>query len=524
MAIAIERQYLTDDGIRPEPAEALGWARESQAQMVDLKFCDLLGTWQHCRSDGRVRGVRVRRRDSASTAHRSAAGRGSQSRDMLLMPIPSTAVIDPYGEVPTLSLICEIADPLTREPYARDPRGVATRAEEYLRSTGIADTAYFGPECEFFVFDEVSYELGPNRSHYLVDSTEGHWNSGKPGLGYTVREKEGYFPPAPHDTLSDLRTEMVLTLERLGIPCEFHHHEVASGGQCEIDLRFQTLTRMADQVMTYKYVDQEHRARRAGKTATFMPKPIFGDNGSGMHCHQSLWKDGETLMADPDYAGLSELHAPTSAASSRTRRRCSRCARRRRTRTAGSCPATRHPSTSSTRSATAPPASASRCTRSRRRRSAIEFRCPDPSANPYLAFAAMLMAGSTGSSAGSTRARRPTTTSSRRRTRTCRRCRVRSGSALDALEADHEFLLAGGVFSEDLIQTWIDYKRENEVDTVRLRPHPAEFGLYFDCYVGARTEIRRSGFPSRKTPEAAPAARARGAKHSRDRQTAAGET
>ena len=213
---------------------------------------------------------------------------------MLLMPDPSSAILDPATEAPTLSLVCEIADPITREPYAKDPRGVARRAEEHLRASGIADTAYFGPECEFFVFDEVHYDLGPNRSHYSVDSAEGYWNSGKPGLGYTARPKEGYFPTAPSDLLHDLRTEMVLTLERLGIPCEFHHHEVASGGQCEIDLRFTTLTRMADQVMTYKYV-VKNVARRHGKSVTFMPKPIYGDNGSGMHTHQSLWMEGTPL-------------------------------------------------------------------------------------------------------------------------------------------------------------------------------------------------------------------------------------
>src|SRR6266545_4964633 len=285
------------------------------------------------------------------------------------------------------------ADPLTREPYAKDPRYVAQKAEAYLRGSGIADTAYFGPECEFFVFDEVSYELGPNRSHYLVDSSEGHWNSGKPGLGYTVREKEGYFPPAPHDTLSDLRTQMVLTLERLGIPCEFHHHEVASGGQCEIDLRYQTLTRMADQVMTYKYVVR-NVARAHGKTATFMPKPLFGDNGSGMHTHQSLWLKGTPLMADKSgYAGLSQLarsylaglldHAPALLAF---------CA----------------PTTNSYRRLVPGYEAPVNLVYSQRNRSAciripmysdspkakrIEFRCPDATANPYLAFAAMLMAG-----------------------------------------------------------------------------------------------------------------------------------
>src|SRR5207249_4161308 len=258
----------------------------------------------------------------------------------------------------------------------------------------IADTAYMGPECEFFVFDEVSYELGPNTARYLVDSGEGHWNSGKPGLGYTVREKEGYFPPAPHDTLSDLRTQMVLTLERLGIPCEFHHHEVASGGQCEIDLRYDTLTRMADQVMTYKYV-VKNVARAAGKSVTFMPKPIFGDNGSGMHTHQSLWKEGTPLMAKR-----------------------------------------------------------------------IEFRCPDASAKPYLAFAAMLMAGIDGIQKGLD-AGEPADWDLFEEDRGVAQVPGSLDEALDALEADHDFLTAGSVFSEELIRTWIAYKRENETDVVR---------------------------------------------------------
>jgi glutamine synthetase len=338
-----------------------------------------------------------------------------------------------------------------------------------------------GPECEFFVFDEVSYELDVNRSHYLVDSAEGHWNSGKPGLGYTVREKEGYFPPAPHDTLSDLRTAMVLTLERLGIPCEFHHHEVASGGQCEIDLRYQTLTRMADQVMTYKYV-VKNVARAAGKTVTFMPKPIFGDNGSGMHTHQSLWKEGTPLMADKSgYAGLSQLarayvggllaHAPALLAF---------CA----------------PTTNSYRRLVPGYEAPVNLVYSQRNRSAciripmysespkakrIEFRCPDASANPYLAFAAMLMAGLDGIEQGYEPGEPADFDLFEEAGHDIPQVPGSLAEALNALEADHAFLTKGGVFSEELIRTWIDFKRENEVDVVRLRPHPAEFSLYYDC-------------------------------------------
>src|SRR4051794_35789504 len=293
------RHYLTNGGeVKPEPREALELAGRTQAQMVDLKFCDLLGSWQHMTLPITSFDESAFDEGLGFDGSSIRGWQGISESDMLLVPQAETAILDPFTAAPTLSLVCEILDPVTREPYARDPRRVARRAEEHLRASGIADTAFFGPECEFFVFDEVSYELGPNRSHYLVDSGEGHWNSGKPGLGYTVREKEGYFPPAPHDTLHDLRTQMVLTLERLGIPCEFHHHEVASGGQCEIDLRYQTLTRMADQVMIYKYV-VKNVARAAGKTVTFMPKPVFGDNGSGVHCHQSVLREGGALRANP---------------------------------------------------------------------------------------------------------------------------------------------------------------------------------------------------------------------------------
>ncbi len=475
----IEFRHYVENGA--EPRQALEWAGETLAKMVDLKFCDLLGTWQHVTLPLAAFGEDAFDEGLGFDGSSIRGWQGISESDMLLMPVASTALLDPFCEAPTLSVICEIVDPVTKKPYGRDPRRVARRAEEYLRSTGIADTSYFGPECEFFVFDEVSYELGPNRSHYYVDSGEGHWNSGKAGPGYTVREKEGYFPPSPHDTLSDLRTEMVLTLERLGIPCEFHHHEVASGGQCEIDLRYETLTRMADQIMVYKYV-VKNVARRAGKTVTFMPKPIFGDNGSGMHCHQSLWLEGEPLMADTSgYAGLSQLarsyiggllaHAPALLAL---------CA----------------PTTNSYRRLVPGYEAPVNLVYSQRNRSAciripmysdspkakrIEFRCPDPSANPYLAFSAMLMAGLDGIRRGldpgapadydlfhESGAGVPQVPGS-------------LAEALDALEADHEFLLEGEVFTEDLVRAWIDYKREREVDPVRLRPHPAEFSLYFDC-------------------------------------------
>jgi glutamine synthetase len=477
MAADETRHYLGDEAA---PSTALEWGRDVEAKMVDLKFTDLLGSWQHMTLPLSAFDESAFDDGLGFDGSSIRGWQGISESDMLLMPQAETAILDPFAETPTLSLLCEVVDPLTRGPYAKDPRRVAKRAEEYLRSTGIADTAYFGPECEFFVFDSVSYELADHRAHYEVDSAEGHWNSGTPGLGYTVRPKEGYFPPAPHDTLSDLRTEMVLTLERLGIPCEFHHHEVASGGQCEIDLRFQTLTRMADQVMAYKYV-VKNVARRHGKTATFMPKPIFGDNGSGMHCHQSLWKEGTPLMADKSgYAGLSQLarsyiggllaHAPALLAF---------CA----------------PTTNSYRRLVPGYEAPVNLVYSQRNRSAciripmysespkakrIEFRCPDPMANPYLAFAAMTLAGLDGVQRGLDAGAPADYDLFEETGHDIPQVPGSLSEALDALEADHDFLLAGGVFSEDLIHTWIDWKREHEVDVVRLRPHPAEFGLYFD--------------------------------------------
>jgi glutamine synthetase len=471
------RHYLEGD---VAPRDALEWSRETQAAMVDLKFCDLLGTWQH---------VTLPVGSFDESAFDEGLGfdgssirgwQGISESDMLLVPDPASAILDPFAEAPTLSLVCEIADPITGEPYPKDPRQVARRAEEHLRATGIADTCYVGPECEFFVFDSVSYELGPNAARYEVDSPEGNWNSGNPGLGYTIREKQGYFPPAPHDTLSDLRTRMVLTLERLGIPCEFHHHEVASGGQCEIDLRFQSLARMADQVMTYKYV-VKNVAREAGKSVTFMPKPIFGDNGSGMHCHQSLWKEGTPLFADRSGpAGLSRLargyvagllaHAPALLAfvapTTNSYRRL--------------VPGFEAPVnlaySSRNRSACIRVPMYSESPKAKR----IEFRCPDSAANPYLAFAAMLMAGLDGIRRGLDPGE-PADFDLFEDDHGVAQVPGSLGEALDALEADHEFLLEGGVFPAELVETWIAWKREHEVDPVRLRPHPLEFSLYYDC-------------------------------------------
>src|SRR5881398_3751520 len=473
------RHYLEGSA---EPRAALEWSRETSAAMVDLKFCDLLGTWQHVTLPIGTFDEAAFEEGLGFDGSSIRGWQGIEESDMILMPDASSALLDPFTEVPTLSVLCEIVEPGTYKPYSKDPRKVAKRAEEYLRSTGVADTMYVGHECEFFVFDEVSYTSCENESRYKVDSSEGHWNSGTPGLGYTIREKHGYFPPAPHDTLSDLRTRMVLTLERLGVQCEFHHHEVASAGQCEIDLRFESLTRMADQVLLYKYV-VKNTARDAGKTATFMPKPIFGDNGSGMHCHQSLWKDGEPLFAGDQYAGLSEMakfyiggllkHAPAivgfAAPTTNSYKRLVpgfeapvNLAYSARNRSA----AVRIPMFS-----TSPKAKR------------LEFRPPDPSCNPYITFAALLMAGLDGI-----------------------QNRIDPGEPLDkdiydlppeelanvpslpgsldeslkALEDDHEFLLKGDVFTTQLIDRWITYKRDNEITPLRLRPHPLEFSMYYD--------------------------------------------
>jgi glutamine synthetase len=465
------------------PKEVLDYALANGARFVDFKFVDLPGTWQHFTAaidelseDLFAEGIGF---DGSSI-------RGFQAiheSDMLLVPDPATAVMDPFTALPTLSLICNVRDPLTGETYSRDPRFIAQKAAEYLKSTSIADVSYWGPEAEFFVFDSVSYEQNQWSAHYAIDSGEATWNSGKVGLGHQPRWKEGYFPVAPADTLQDLRSEMVAKLIELGVPTEVHHHEVATAGQCEIDMRFSDLVGMADNMLIYKYV-VKNVARAHGKTATFMPKPLWGDNGSGMHVHQSLWKGGKPLMAEAKgYAGLSQTglhyiggllkHAPALLALvAPTVNSYHRLvpgfeapvniAYSRRNRSA----AVRIPMYSDNPKA-----------------KRIEFRCPDPSCNGYLMFSAVLQAMIDGIQnridPGEPLDRDIYEMTEEELAGTAKT----PGSlheALEALRADHGFLLKSGVFTEDLIETWIDYKSEHELDEIRLRPHPYEFHLYYD--------------------------------------------
>ncbi len=457
-----------------------------EAKMVDLRFMDLPGTWQHYTLP-----VSELSEDlfEEGNGFDGSSVRGFQEvheSDMILIPDPDSAFMDPVLQVPTLNIICNVYDPITREAYTRDPRHVAKKAEAYLKETGIADISFWGPEAEFFLFNDVQYATGANMGMYMVDSVEGWWNSGKdlgPNLGAQLPPKGGYFPVPPADTLQDVRSNIVLALEEAGIQVELHHHEVATAGQCEIDLRFDTLTRMSDKLVTYKYLVKSI-ARQHGLTATFMPKPLYLDNGSGMHTHQSIWKDGETLMyADSGYANLSDTaryyiggllkHAPTLLAFAA-------------------------PTTNSYKRLVPGFEAPVTLAYSQRNRSAIcripvyspspkakrvEFRAPDPSCNPYLAFSAMLMAGldgiqnqtDPGDAVDKDLYELPPEEQAE-----LKQVPGDLGAVLDCLEDDHDFLLAGDVFTSDLIDTWIAYKHENEIDEVRMRPHPHEFVLYFD--------------------------------------------
>jgi len=459
--------------------------KDNKVEMIDLRFTDIPGLWQHFSvpprafdHDAIVDGVGF---DGSSIR----GFQEIQESDMLVVPDPATAFLDPFSEVPTLVVICTIRDPITGESYSRDARHIAEKAEAFLKGTGVGDAAYFGPELEHFVFDGVRYDQGTNYGFYEIESHEANWDAGEvngPSLGHKLRPKEGYFPVAPADTLQDARTEMVLLLEKLGIQVEAHHHEVATGGQGEIDMRFTTLTRMADNVMIYKYV-VKGVARRRGMTATFMPKPLFGDNGSGMHVHQSIWKAKKPVFAGDGYAGSSERmryyiggllkHAPAL---------CAICA----------------PTVNSYRRLVPGFEAPVNLGYSQRNRSAacripmysadpkakrVEFRCPDPAANPYLCFAAMLMAGldgierriSPGDPIDKNLYDLPPQEMAK-----VPKAPGTLDEALHALEGDHKFLLEGDVFTKDVIETYLSYKRSREIDEIRLRPHPYEFFLYYD--------------------------------------------
>ncbi len=466
------------------PAEVLAFAKDSGAQILDLRFADLPGLWQHVSYP-----IGMLEEDSFEDGFGfdGSSIRGWQAiseSDMLIMPDPNTAFIDPFPEVTTLCIVCNIVDPITKQHYERDPRWIAQKAEQYLQYTGIGDTAFFGAEAEFFVFDNISYDSSYNYGFFKIDSEEGRWNSGRAenNLGYRPRYKEGYFPVPPTDHLQDLRTEMVQVMEDCGINIECHHHEVATGGQCEIDQRFDTLVLSADNMMLYKYIVR-NVAYQQGKSATFMPKPLWNDNGSGMHTHQSIWKDGVPTFAGDDYAGLSESalhyiggllkHSPALAAIVA-------------------------PTTNSYKRLVPGFEAPVSLAYSRRNRSAacripmysqnpkskrVELRYPDPSCNPYLAFAACLMAGLDGIQnkidPGEALDKDIYDLSPEELASVPSLPDDLSGS-LDALERDHDFMTQNDVFTDELISSYIDYKRTAEVDEVRQRPHPYEFSLYYD--------------------------------------------
>jgi glutamine synthetase len=464
--------------------EVLDFAKKNKVQVVDMKFVDLIGTWQHFTIPVSELTEGLFKDGSGLDGSSIRGWRAINNSDMLLVPDPATACMDPFCSVPTLSLIGNVVDPITREMYDRDPRFIAQKAEKYLQSTKIGDTSYWGPEAEFFIFDHARYDQTNHSAYYHIDSDEGVWNMGQEGvnLGGKIRQKEGYFPVPPTDTQQDIRTEMILEMEKAGIATEKHHHEVATAGQAEIDIRFDSLLRTADKMMMFKYI-VKNVARRHGKTVTFMPKPIFGDNGSGMHTHQSIWKDGKPLFAGKEYAGVSQMclhyiggilkHAPALAAFT-------------------------NPSTNSYKRLTPGFEAPVLLAYSSRNRSAgiripmyspspkakrIEVRFPDPAANPYLAFAAMLMAGLDGIENKINPGEPAEKDLYDLEAKEAAKIRTMPGSldeALNHLEKDHQFLLKGGVFSEDLIEAWIGYKRTKEVDTMRLRPHPYEFFLYYD--------------------------------------------
>jgi glutamine synthetase len=466
------------------PKEVLEFARSQGAQQADVRFTDIPGLQHHITypiSELKLESFEDGFGIDGSSIRGWAAINES---DMLLIPDAATAFMDPFPSVPTLVMNGTIIDPITRQRYERDPRTIAIKAEAYLRSTGLADTAFIGAEAEFFVFDSVRFDQTMNKGYYMIEAEEGRWNSGRSGAnhGYRPRVKEGYFPVPPTDQYHDLRSEMVQVMQRCGLHVECHHHEVATGGQCEIDCRFDTLVKTADNMMLYKYIVR-NVARRNGKTVTFMPKPLFGDNGSGMHTHQSLWKNSEPLFAGDGYAGLSQLALHYIGGLLKHARALS---------------AIIAPTTNSYKRLVPGYEAPVNLAYSRRNRSAavripmyssspkakrVEFRPPDPGCNPYLAFSAMLLAGIDGILTRADPGQpldKDIYDLSPEELKVVPSMPASLDEALNALEEDHGFLLKGDVFSEELIETFIQYKRRNEADAIRLRPHPWEFSMYYD--------------------------------------------
>ncbi len=468
------------------PKEFFEFAKKNNAKMIDLKFVDLLGTWQHCSYPTETWDESTFEDGVGFDGSSIRGWQGIHMSDMLAVPDADTAVMDPFFAEPTLSVIANIVDPITKESYSRDPRYVARKSAEYLKSTGIADTCFIGPEPEFFIFDEVRYEQNQHTGFYQIDSVEGAWNTARfeePNLGYKPSFKGGYFPVSPTDTYHDLRAEMAAEMQKVGIVVEAHHHEVATAGQSEIDMKFEPLLKMADQFMWYKYIIK-NVAKRNGKSVTFMPKPVFDDNGSGMHSHLSFWKGGEPIMAGDKYAGLSDeglymiggilKHAPAilafAAPTTNSYRRL--------------VPGFEAPvnlvMSARNRSAAVRIPMYSSSPKAKR----LEFRCPDATANGYLAWSAMLMAALDGIQnkidpgqpldmdiyelSADELAKHPHTPGSLE-------------EAINSLEKDHAFLTAGDVFTDDLIEKWINWKRTEELDPMALRPHPYEFHMYYDC-------------------------------------------
>ena len=465
---------------------------ENHLKIIDFKFNDLPGLWQHFSVpaedflDDKALGKSIWKEGIGFDGSSIRGFKKIQESDMILIPDPTTAVIDPVCQIATLSIVCDIYDPITKEPYSRDPRFIAKKAEAFLKKSGIADISFWGPEVEFFVFDDIRFDQGENYAYYHIDSVEGAWNTGKkenPNLGYKSHYKEGYFPVPPHDTLQDFRSEIMLALRAVGVPAEVHHREVATGGQCEIDISYDTLTQMGDNLLMYKYVIK-NIARKYNKTVTFMPKPIFKDNGSGMHVHSSLWKNGTPLFYDAKgYATISEMckwyiggilkhaHAILAFAAPTTNSY---------KRLVPGYEAPVHLCYSArNRSAVCRIPMYSSAPESKR----VEFRAPDPSANAYLAFSAVLMAGLDGIRNKIDPGQpidKDINDLSAEAINNIKRVPESLDEAVAALEKDHDFLLAGDVFTEDVIDTWVAYKREVEIDTLRQRPHPHEFHMYFD--------------------------------------------